>query len=399
MALTFSDLRKPTNSQVIDPSTGRMREEWILYFDSLTKRLNGAVGELSGTIGDVTGPASSTDGNLASFDGTDGKTIQDSGIAAADVLVDGDIGSDVQAHSANLDGWAAEDPGDYSTTAEANALYQPVDADLTAVAALASTGLVARTGAATYAERTIAGAAAGVSVSNGDGVAGNPTLVLANDLEALEALASTGLAARTGSDTWAQRTITAGTGISISNGDGVSGNPTISASFVHVLFDGTTDDNVTGTYSRSGTTVTVSVTAHGHVVGHRVYLDFTTGTAADGIFTITSVADPDTFTVTHGTSGTTSGNVTLLRRAITASSGVSNVIYHNSIGTYTINFSAAFANANYHVWGSAGTTDSDSVMSPDTSNITDLHCEIFTWDNSAAAAENSPRISVVFMPT
>jgi hypothetical protein len=48
MPFTFSTLRKPTNSQAVDPSTGRMREEWQIYFDGLTKRLNGAVGELSG---------------------------------------------------------------------------------------------------------------------------------------------------------------------------------------------------------------------------------------------------------------------------------------------------------------------------------------------------------------
>lgn len=76
MALTFSTLRRPVNAQVVDPSTGRMRDEWQLYFDQITTRLNGAVG-----LGDVFGPASSVDGNLASFSGTDGKTLQDSGKA------------------------------------------------------------------------------------------------------------------------------------------------------------------------------------------------------------------------------------------------------------------------------------------------------------------------------
>lgn len=107
---------------------------------------------------------------------------------------------------------------------------QAYDADLSALAALSSSGLIARAGAGTAATRTITGPATGISVSNGDGVSGDPTLALANDLAALEGLSGTGIAARTGSDTWAQRTITAGTGISVSNGDGVSGNPTISVS-------------------------------------------------------------------------------------------------------------------------------------------------------------------------
>lgn len=79
---------------------------------------------------------------------------------------------------------------------------QPLDVDLTAFAGLATTGLVARTGAGTVATRSIAAPAAGITVSNGDGVAGNPTLALANDLGALEALATTGYARRSGADTW-----------------------------------------------------------------------------------------------------------------------------------------------------------------------------------------------------
>ncbi len=49
------------------------------------------------------------------------------------------------------------------------------DADLDALAALATTGVIARTAAATYVPRTLT-AGAGISVSNGDGVAGNPTI-------------------------------------------------------------------------------------------------------------------------------------------------------------------------------------------------------------------------------
>lgn len=93
------------------------------------------------------------------------------------------------------------DPADYAS------LYQPIDSDLTALAALAGTGLIVRTGAGAVAARTLTGPAAGLSVANGDGVSGDPTLSLANDLAALEALASTGIARRTGSDTWSVGTL------------------------------------------------------------------------------------------------------------------------------------------------------------------------------------------------
>lgn len=56
---------------------------------------------------------------------------------------------------------------------------QPLDADLSALAALATTGIVARTGAGTVATRTITGSAA-VTVTNGDGVVANPTIDLPN---------------------------------------------------------------------------------------------------------------------------------------------------------------------------------------------------------------------------
>ncbi len=53
---------------------------------------------------------------------------------------------------------------------------QAYDADLAAVAGLATTGLIARTGSGTVSTRTVTGTANEISVSNGDGVSGNPTV-------------------------------------------------------------------------------------------------------------------------------------------------------------------------------------------------------------------------------
>lgn len=94
---------------------------------------------------------------------------------------------------------------------------QPLDADLTALAALSSTGLVTRTGTATFATRTLTGPAAGITVTNGNGVSGNPTLALGNDLAALEALSGTNtMYYRSGADTWSA--VTVSTGLSFSGG-------------------------------------------------------------------------------------------------------------------------------------------------------------------------------------
>lgn len=68
---------------------------------------------------------------------------------------------------------------------------QDGDADLTALAALASTGIVARTAPNSYALRAIAGTAGQITVNNGDGVAGPPTISLPSTITGLTSLSST----------------------------------------------------------------------------------------------------------------------------------------------------------------------------------------------------------------
>jgi hypothetical protein len=67
------------------------------------------------------------------------------------------------------------------------------------------------------------------------------------------------------------------------------------------------NDPQAGTYSITSTTLTVTV-ANNLVAGDRVFLDFTSGTAVDGSYTVLT-ANATTFTVTTAASGT--GNVTV----------------------------------------------------------------------------------------
>lgn len=59
---------------------------------------------------------------------------------------------------------------------------QAWDADLDALAALSSTGMIVRTGSATYSLRTITGTANEITLTNGDGVSGNPVASLPSAL-------------------------------------------------------------------------------------------------------------------------------------------------------------------------------------------------------------------------
>lgn len=64
----------------------------------------------------------------------------------------------------------------YLKTATAATTYQPLNGNLTALSAVATNGLAVRTAANTWTSRSISGTGTDITVVNGDGVAGNPTI-------------------------------------------------------------------------------------------------------------------------------------------------------------------------------------------------------------------------------
>ena len=125
-----------------------------------------------------------------------------------------------------------------------------------------------------------------------------------------------------------------------------------------VNFNGTSSNNLSGTYTQTGTTVTVSMTAHGYASGASAYLDFTTGAADDGVYVV-SVVDANTFTVTQA-SRSTFGDVTSIRSTIRGSGNVSSVS-DNALGDYTVNFINEMPDVNYSVAGSGFRSSFGSV--------------------------------------
>ena len=85
------------------------------------------------------------------------------------------------------------------------AVSQPYDSDLAAIAALSSTGLIARTGSGTAAVRSLAVSGTGLSIANADGVAGNPTITS----NATSSNTVSTIVARDGSGNFSAGTITA----------------------------------------------------------------------------------------------------------------------------------------------------------------------------------------------
>jgi hypothetical protein len=133
---------------VVNPATGRISLEWY----AALRRIVDEIAAVSST-------------GVSSFEGRTGVVVSASGDYTASEITNSPAGgiaaTTVQAALNELD-----------------SEKQAADADLTALAALAGTGIAVRTGADSWSQRSVAGTANEIAVANGDGVAGNPTISL-----------------------------------------------------------------------------------------------------------------------------------------------------------------------------------------------------------------------------
>lgn len=118
---------------------------------------------------------------------------------------------------------ALEDFDPAGAAAAAQAASQPLDSDLSCFGALSCSGLLTRTGPGTCA----CTATSAYDASGAAAAAQAASQPINANLTALAAMSCNGVLVRTGGNTFACRTLTASTGINVTNGDGVSGNPTV----------------------------------------------------------------------------------------------------------------------------------------------------------------------------
>ena len=206
-------------------------------------------------------------------------------------------------------------------------------------------GFIAKTAANTVANRTFS-TTSGLSITNGDGISGNPVLSVTGLLSALAGTTGTGLMATSGGTTITPVTI-AGTSnqISVSNGDtspviGLASNPIIPGTGSVIVPSGTTAQ-------RSGSTNgqlrynTTTATFEGYANG--VWGAITTGTGVTSIATGTGLT---------GGPITSSGTISIADTAVVAGSYTAANITVNAQGQIT----AATSNATLVSSFSAGST-------------------------------------------
>lgn len=124
----------------------------------------------------------------------------------------------------------------------------------------ASNGVIVKTGASTVTNRSIAVSGTGLAITNGSGVSGNPTVALDGLISAIAQVGGTGLLAFQNGAT-AGGVLIAGTAnqISVANGNGQGGNPTLSL-VDNAIFPGTG-----GVTIPAGTTAQQPVGADGQI--------------------------------------------------------------------------------------------------------------------------------------
>lgn len=138
---------------------------------------------------------------------------------------------------------------------------------------------------------------------------------------------------------------------------------------------------ITGSYSRSGTTNTITISNHGLANGSSVLLTRTSGGMTDGVYTIFNVST-NTFDVTDPESGSASGNVRVDIRSYNTTNSEITVVDDN---TFTF-FAPGFQQSTYTI------TDGKVDLAGDAILRTYVYTWFTPWGEESIASEPSEDI-------
>ena len=189
---------------------------------------------------------------------------------------------------------------------------------------LAGNGVIVKTASNTITARTLTASGNGLSITNGDGVSGNPTFALTGLPEALSNLTGGGFLVSLDPNTILQRSI-AGTAneITVADGDGLNGTPTIG------LADNPVLPGTEGVALPSGTTAQRAAVPPNGTIRYNSdlavlegYANNTWGSIAVGVgVTSVDVSGGTTGLTTSGGPITSTGTITFAGTLITSNGG------------------------------------------------------------------------------
>jgi hypothetical protein len=161
-----------------------------------------------------------------------------------------------------------------------------------------------------------------------------------------------------------------------------------------------------GTYSQSETTITVTIPIVSSYVQHnlqandKIYAMFTSGTAVNNFFNVTSVTNTTVFTITSETSTTTNGSCILYRSdphdSVMPYNALGNIrfVTHDANSTYIPHFSVSMPDIYYSVVSNAGKA-SANIMTCSVVNDTNTYFTITTFSNGIPTRADYLNFSVI----
>jgi len=254
--------------------------------------------------------------------------------------------------------------------------YQPLDATLTALAAYNTNGILTQTAADTFAGRTITGTANEITLTNGSGVSGNPTISLPSAL------------------TFTGKTITGGTFTTpiIAQINDANGNASLvlasSASAVNYMQIANSATGNTPTFSALGTDTNISFYVQAKGSGRVVMYNSSNDSpiafrnaaqSADAIWSLSSLTGTQTFTLPNIT-----GNVQVNLRA-TGTEAANAVTASGTCGTITTSSLTTASAGSYAITWTNTTIVSTSTITMNVSGGTNTRHNVQLETSSKGA--------------